>query len=357
MDVIRIINIFSKHKRVLAPQHHNLTMIECIFTLDYEIYGNGEGSLRELVYEPCRRLISIFEKFNKGFVVFVEAAELDKIQECNSDKTISEIRGQIKELHRKGFEIGLHLHPQWYNALYENGKWLLDYSEYNLCVLPKERIEQIVDRSIAYLRDILDVSDFVPLSFRAGNWLFKPTQTAANVLADRGIKVDSSVFKGGLRHQHKLDYRKALKNGFYWTFKEHVDVPDPQGILLELPIYTQMVPFWKMFATRRFLLEKKASSSGQTSTKQKLNRLLDILRFRHPLKFDFCRMTISELTHMIDRIIQEDKKSPATFKPIVAIGHTKELVDFETVESFLLYLNSKGIAVSTFEEVCHRCNC
>ena len=30
-------------------------MIECIFTLDYEIYGDGTGSLNELVYEPTDR--------------------------------------------------------------------------------------------------------------------------------------------------------------------------------------------------------------------------------------------------------------------------------------------------------------
>ena len=59
-------------------------MIECIFTIDYEIYGNGEGSLRELVYEPSQRLIHIFKKLNKRFVVFIEAAELEKIQERNS---------------------------------------------------------------------------------------------------------------------------------------------------------------------------------------------------------------------------------------------------------------------------------
>jgi len=32
-------------------------MIDCIFTIDYEIYGNGEGSLRELVYEPTQKFV------------------------------------------------------------------------------------------------------------------------------------------------------------------------------------------------------------------------------------------------------------------------------------------------------------
>ena len=52
-------------------------MIECIFTIDYEIYGNGEGSLQELVYEPAQRLMVVFEEWDARFVNFVEVAELD----------------------------------------------------------------------------------------------------------------------------------------------------------------------------------------------------------------------------------------------------------------------------------------
>lgn len=331
-------------------------MIECIFTIDYEIYGNGEGSLRKLVYEPAQQLMGIFNKLNRRFVVFVEAAELEKIQECGTDNTIDEIRWQIQELYQQGFEIGLHLHPQWYNARYEKGSWLLDYSEYNLCTLTRERIAQIVDRSIAYFRDVLSVADFTPLSFRAGNWLFQPTRTAANVLAERGIKVDSSVFKGGLQHQHKLDYRQALRNGYYWKFTERVEEANPKGALLELPIHTQMVPFWRMLTTKRVGLQRKGSPAAQTG-KKRLYRLLDFLRFWHPLKFDFCRMTINELTRMVDTVIREDQENPTSFRPIVAIGHTKDLVDFETVESFLSYLEQKGIAVSTFSDVYQKCKC
>lgn len=329
-------------------------MIECIFTIDYEIYGNGEGSLRELVYEPADRLMATFRKWNASFVCFVEVAELEMIEAEGTDPAIDLVKHQIRDFYREGFELGLHLHPQWYNARYEHGRWLLDYSEYNLCTLLRARIVQIVDRSIAYFRDVLGVADFTPLSFRAGNWLFQPTRALANVLAERGIKVDSSVFKGGLRHEQKLDYRRALRNGYYWTFADHTDVPDPKGALLELPIHTQMVQLWNMLTTRRIGLERKGFSAAQTG-KKRLYRLLDFLRFWHPLKFDFCRMTINELTRMVDTVIKEDQQNPTSFRPIVAIGHTKELVDFETVESFLSYLGRKGIAVSTFEEVYDRC--
>ena len=49
-------------------------MIECIFTIDYEIYGNGTGALRDLVYQPARQLSELFRKWNGHFVNFVEVA-------------------------------------------------------------------------------------------------------------------------------------------------------------------------------------------------------------------------------------------------------------------------------------------
>ena len=330
-------------------------MIECIFTIDYEIYGNGEGSLKELVYEPAERLIATFRKWNVRFVLFVEVAEFEMIEAKGlDDQPIDLVKQQIRAFYSEGFELGLHLHPQWYNARYENGGWLLDYSEYNLCTLPRERIAQIVERSIAYLRNILGESDFTPLSFRAGNWLFQPTEPVASILAENGVRIDSSVFKGGLQHQHKLDYRRAHKNGYYWTFTDDVNVSDSKGALLELPIYTQMVPFWKMLTAKRINIHKNGSSSAKTSN-NRTHRLMDFLRFRHPMKFDFCRMTIDELTCMVDTVIREDQNDPTSFRPIVAIGHTKDLVDFETVESFLSYLEQKRIAVSTFEGIYDKC--
>jgi hypothetical protein len=325
-------------------------MIECIFTIDYEIYGNGEGSLRGLVLEPAEKLMTLFRKHNARFVVFVEAAELEIIGSERADLAIDQVEQQIREFQEEGFEIGLHLHPQWYNARYGKGSWQLDYGEYNLCRLSPDRIDQIIDRSIAFLRKVLGAPGYNPLSFRAGNWLLQPTGAAARSLAAHGIKVDSSVFKGGLQHQHDLDYRKSHKNGYYWAFSEDVNGPDPRGILLEIPTFTKMVPMWKMFTAKRIGLQQKISAKTQQPQKR-LARLRDFSRFRHPMKLDFCRLTAEEMIRMFDQEMEKDRRNPALFRPIVAIGHTKDLVDLETVESFLSYLRGKGVPVSTFRDV------
>ena len=329
-------------------------MIECIFTIDYEIYGNGEGSLREHIYEPAERLMATFRKWNARFVSFVEVSELEMVEAKGTDDAIELVKRQIRDFHREGFEIGLHLHPQWYNARFENGRWFLDYSEYNLCTLSRKRIAQIVERSISYLRAILSKSDFTPLSFRAGNWLFQPPETVAAVLAEKGIKIDSSVFKGGVQHSHGLDYRRALSNGYYWRFQSDVCTPDPKGALIEIPTFSTMVPFWKMLTAKRVGLQRKSPSTLQSSH-NRLNRILDYLRPWYPLKFDFCRMTIDEMISVMDGVIQEDQDNPTKYRPMVAIGHTKDLVDFDSVDYLLSYLKEKEIKVSTFYEVYTKC--
>jgi hypothetical protein len=325
-------------------------MIECIFTFDYEIYGDGTGSLQELVYEPTERLRHIFEKWDARFVNFVEVAEFEQIEAAGTDAAIGLVRQQVKEMHRSGYEIALHLHPQWYNACFEEGRWQLDYAEYNLCTLPQTRIAEIANRSLNYLGHLVGHPQFIPLSFRAGNWLFQPTRLAANELSRRGLRIDSSVFKGGLQHNHHMDYRPAIKNGYYWPFSTDVNEPDATGRWLELPIYTEMVAPWRMSTSKRIGMGN-SFRGARGDLRKKVSRAVDFLRFRYPLKLDFCRMTLGELTSMMSRVIAQDRLDPDSFKPIVAIGHSKDLKDVQTVDAFLSYLREENLPVVTFESI------
>lgn len=326
-------------------------MIECIFTLDYEIYGNGQGALRDLVLEPAERLSTVFVRHGARFVNFVEVAELERIDEARSDAGIDAVKAQVHALHRDGFETALHIHPQWYNAVHEHGRWSLDYAEYNLCTLPPQRIAGIVDRALRYLRHLVRDASYTPVAFRAGNWLFQPTAAAAEALAERGVRVDSSVFKGGVQRRHGLDYRPALGNPDFWRFTDDVNVPDPQGPMVEVPIHTQMVPFWRMLGARRRSAPRAAAAGGGSG---RYERWRDFARWRYPSKLDFCRMTLGEMTSTVDAILRADRRRPQALRPVVAIGHTKDPIDLDAVDAFLSYLASSGIAVSTFASVLPR---
>ena len=62
-------------------------------------------------------------------------------------------------------------------------------------------------------------------------------------------------------------------------------------------------------------------------------------------------MTLQELTSMMEPIVQQDAADPDTYRPIAAIGHTKDLKRSETVDDFLAFLQAKRIGVATFHTV------
>jgi len=324
-------------------------MMEFIFTLDYEIYGNGVGSLRDLVLDPTRRLAELFHEFDAPFVVFAEAAEFARIEKAQSDPDATEVRAQMRELRAAGHEIALHIHPWWSNARYEGGRWHLDWNERNIGMLEPGRVEAIVSGAIRYLRESLADPSFTPLSFRGGLLVMQPTSVIANVLARHGVRVDSSVFKGGRVHGLGLDYRPAIANDRFWRFGSDVNLSDPGGILWEIPIHTQLVPFWQMLGIKRLKLHSKTRKASDGSPL--LHNWRDFVRLRYPRKLDFCRMTFAEMRESTERAFDQHRRHPRERNFVVAIGHSKDLVDSDAVRRFLGFLRERSVPVTTFSRL------
>jgi hypothetical protein len=329
-------------------------MIECIFTIDYEIMGNGTGSLADLVYNPAQVLADTFQRHRLPFVAFIEAAELEMIERTGADKAIDLVKRQVRAFYSRGMEIGLHLHPQWYQAEFKNSRWKLDYNEYNLCLLPIEKIDLYLSRAISYLRYVLNNPSFNPVSFRAGNWLAQPSKNLSRSLVKHNIKIDSSVFKGGLIKYFNIDYRPALNNGYFWKFRDDINKPEVSGPLLEIPIYTKMVPFWKLL--------KRAGAKSYTTYHNleetfisKFSRFSDFLRLKYPLKFDFCKLELKEMISIIEQLLKYDKQTPSIFKPVVLSGHTKDKFSPEQLDSFIIYLKNKNINITTLDQAALKC--
>jgi hypothetical protein len=113
-----------------------------------------------------------------------------------------------------------------------------------------------------------------------------------------------------------------------------------------------MVPFWKMLSGKRLSLHKKVPANGNGAPLG--NRWADFARFRYPRKLDFCRMSLNEMRSVMNAMIKQDKESPDTYKPVVAIGHSKDLVDFDAIREFLKFLAQNGIAIGDFRQVLKR---
>ena len=95
-----------------------------LFTLDYELYGNGSGDVFKHIIEPTDKILGIVEKYNAKLTIFFEVIEYWKLKEewesgnrMGYDRNpIEAMERQLKRAFEYGHDIQLHLHPQWVDA-------------------------------------------------------------------------------------------------------------------------------------------------------------------------------------------------------------------------------------------------
>lgn len=92
-------------------------------SIDYEIYGNGDGSLDACLFDPSIALSNaVGETAVIKFYVDVTMFYYFKVADTQKFKAISD---NLTQLSRAGHVLALHIHPQWYQARSDNGQLIL----------------------------------------------------------------------------------------------------------------------------------------------------------------------------------------------------------------------------------------
>lgn len=332
-----------------------------LFTLDYEIHGNGDGNPWDLMVEPTGRLMDLLEEYGRKVTIMADIAEILAFKryyaETGSDDFyVNDIESQLKDAVCRGHDVQLHIHSSWFKAKWDGKGWDQCMEEYNMAALPKARIDEMVGRCVEYLTDLLTPvdPDYKVWLFRAANWSMMPTESVYEVLLKYGIKADTSVYKGGIQggavsYNYSEAYHKLLN---YPASAEDINrlAPENQsGVLTEYPIYTEMRPFWAFISPirifrmvrARFHRHKTSATSAKVppgANDQADNRKLSLKAFfrKSPWKLDFNQATGRQLIAASKRI----KKIPVTDRDmvdVVLIGHSKSFLPYneKTLERFL----------------------
>jgi hypothetical protein len=351
-------------------------MLKILFTLDYEIHGNGEGCPYELMVEPTRRMMDLFERYGAKLTIMADVAEILKFREYRDqfgrdDYHYERIVAQLKEAIRRGHDVQLHLHCSYFNAQIKDGRWIQDWSEYNFAGLSEKRLNEVVRIGKVFLEEQLRPVDpnYECCVFRAANWAVEPSKDVVRALVNNGFRIDTSVFKYGCRKGIvTFDYANAFSNLQPWRVAEDdMCQKDDNGRLLEIPIYAEQRWVGAFLSLQRFQrvskslqhrLEYPPSESQPSETRVRsgrnlLRHLIELAIRRHSWKADFNQCSGSQLAHALERAAEVHDHNGECL-PFVLIGHSKLFTRFNqwSLRRFLAFVsrNASRFGFAKFAE-------
>ncbi|HEX4122263.1 MAG TPA: hypothetical protein VH619_16720 [Verrucomicrobiae bacterium] len=315
-----------------------------VLTVDYEIFGNGTGDVRQHIIDPTERMARICQQYDFPLTVFFEAEEYVAFRE-NAARLRKDlgydpaalIRQQIVSLLRQGHDVQLHLHPEWYGARYEAGTWLLHPGKKTVDSLFETQAEvtnyiasrkALIDEIVAQASSLQQVR-----AYRAGAFSAQPGQKLLPALSENGFIIESSVVKGLHNAGQGFDYKSAPSSKGPWRISQDVIREDPTGPLWEFPIYSvmgrrfQQLTFDRLRAkfSRTVPREKQRELIAQLGIRPR--NPLSLLKFLWqpvPLKLDYHNISAKKLMRWINNAPKPADRSPDV---VTLIGHTKEHID------------------------------
>ena len=338
-------------------------MLKALFTLDYEIHGNGDGCPHALMVQPTDRMLRQFDLYGAKLTILADAAEILKFKEYaktrgQDDYHYAEIVDQLRDAIRRGHDVQLHIHSSYFNAKHEQGRWVQDWSEYNFAGLKPERLREFIRIGKNFLETLLRPvnPNYRCNVFRAANWSVSPSANVVQALLAEGFKIDTSVFKYGQREGLvNFDYTNAHSSLVPWPVQaEDVCQADANSRLFEFPIYTEQRRIAAFVTPQRIYracvsrLHKFSGANTGMATAQsgepggrahKASRKASLLSRKHAWKADFNQCSGSQLVAALNRAEKEFGGAGGDL-PFVLIGHSKLFTRFNewSLRPFLAYV-------------------
>jgi hypothetical protein len=334
-------------------------MLRVIFTLDYEIHGNGDGSPYELMVKPTDRLLRLFDRYGAKLTIMADIAEILKFKEYKEehgrdDFSYDAIIDQLRRAVKGGHDVQLHLHTSFFNARYDKRRWLQDWSEYDFANLPFDRMDWMVRTGKEFLETIIKPvnPDYRCIAFRAANWSVSPSRNVVRALIENDIKIDTSVFKGGRRTGIvNFDYTSAHHSFLPWPADpDNICRFDATSPVWEFPIYSEnrwVGAFLTPNRIYRVILGRQHKVANNFSTRikskadmsRRSNPLSLFLR-EHAWKADFNQCSSRQLIKAL--ILAMKEVHSAYNMPFVLIGHSKlfNRLNEIGIRSFLIFVRS-----------------
>lgn len=338
-----------------------------LLTLDYELFGDGSGDVFKHIVEPTNIIIDVAERYGAKITVFFEVVEYWRLkQEWESGNhmgysrnPIEAMEQQLIDLINRGHDVQLHLHPQWVDAKWENGHWVVDCKNWRLGSFESSSmtIKDLISKGKSTIEDL--IRPFCPnykcYAIRAGGYNAQPSDAIIEAMSECGLNVDSSIVPGSkeLGTLSFYDYSCSPNDVGYWFVEERLEEPGKErSEIVELPIVTfPVVRFLKFMSPTRvksIMRNRKsaqASFSAKTSSGGSSGGIMSKISFFFKKEYqtwDYCLFPSWLHRYFLRNISRQHNRDV-----FVIIGHPKSFVSQKSLH-FLLRKTARYFNMPAF---------
>lgn len=338
-----------------------------LITLDYELFGDGSGDVMKTMITPTDHILDILDKHNAKLTIFAELLELWEMKKAMNEGILSlkeydpceKIDSQIKRVVSKGHDVQFHMHPQWLDSKYENGKWKLNFDYWRTPMVPgglgseddAKSLVGLFSKGKAYLENLCKPvnQEYICVAYRAGAHCIQPHKDVFMAMEKTGFTVDSTVFPGGYeKSEHSFyDFRNI---GTYLPYRPSLDdigKHESGGKILELPLYAK-----KISLAQAAIFRNTAKPPNQEYSAGGGKKITAPPGMSWSKRWDFDKLNARGMKSFLKKALAE--KSDKT-RILVMTGHAKTFNNAHGLDEFLKWTakqmkKNPGLRFSTLRE-------
>jgi hypothetical protein len=338
--------------------------VELVLSDDWELRGDGSGNMRSIQFATLRRLCDVYEahglrgSFNAE--VYQQLAHR-RLGERHPElaRLADEWEQSVREAYDRGHDVQLHLHPQWSDASYRDGRWELRGS-WSLLDYPRAALERMLGDAKAYLESVLApvAPGYTCRAFRAGSWSIAPSDDLLSVLAGLGIVFDMSIAAGVHydSREVRLDFRDVDEpfHAYYPDMRDARRIADAPQPIVCVPTHT-FAPrranriaraVLRRWQRSRVPLPGPARERHSAAADVAVREAAHAPDYAHRVPetsgtapsgvvvADVGQLSAAQLREALDDVRRRAEATTAPVVPVIFGNHTKDLGDFRPVERF-----------------------
>ena len=350
-------------------------------THDWELRGDGSGDIEQIQFAPLQKLLEIYRKHKARTTFLPDVLQQIRFRQLQTEHSdLESLVGQwdehVREAFGQGHDIQLHVHPQWHDGRYEDGRWRLN-GDWSLLNYDRDDAYALLAAGKDYLEKLLRPIDpsYRCVAFRSGALAAAPSDHLFESLISLGIHLDVSI-AGGLFVDNaalQIDYRNCEEDflPFYPAIKDARRVSGARERIVCVPlnhfygsrraVTRQNIALARQRLSRRAIASQATSSQAGAQSEHQSRTALAFEKIIMPavkrkyLVSDLSRLNYRLMQEMLGSIRQRARQSGLRQLPVILTNHPKDIRDLAGIERFVGEASrAKDISFITLTEVAEK---